>query len=192
MRKIFVILVGLILISCSGKNRNLDKKLKQLDEIHGVCDNPHRDLSKAQYKICKDKEKGSLGNELDTTSLTDLILGKNNKGNFQGVGISPINIHIWNGAIETLSEFPLKNVDSVGGYLETEWIYGEESNQRCAIKIKILSQQLTSTAVTTNMICQDLTNDIWVNSKESLVNESKQITLTVLEKARKSQIENSL
>lgn len=192
MKKIFITLVGLILISCSGNNRNLDKKLKQLDELHGVCDNPHRDLSKTQYKICKDKERGALGNELDTTSLADLISGKEKKGNSQGVGISPINIHIWNGAMETLSEFPLKNVDAVGGYLETEWIYGEVSNQRCAIKIKILSQQLISTAVQTNMICQNLTNDIWVNSKESLVNESKQITLTVLDKARKSEIENSL
>ena len=42
------------------------------------------------------------------------------------------------------------------------------------------------------MICQDLNNDVWLNSKESLDNESKQITLTVLDKARKSEIENSL
>ena len=191
MKKICVILIGILLISCSGKNRNLEKNLEELDKIYGTCDNPHRNLTKAGYKICKDKERVSKGDELDAKSITDLILGQSGGGVAQ-IGVSPININLWNGAMETVKDYPLKNVDSVGGYLETEWIYGEESNQRCAIKIKILSQQLISTAVTTNMICQDLTNDIWVNSKESLVNESKQITLTVLEKARKSQIENSL
>ena len=191
MKKIFVILIGFLLISCSGKNRNLEKKLEELDKIHGTCDNPHRNLTKSEYKVCKDKERVSKGDELDTKSIADLILGQKGS-NVAQIGASPINIHLWNGAMETVKDYPLKNVDSVGGYLETEWIYGEQNNQRCAIKIKILSQQLISTAVQTNMICQNLKNDIWVNPKESLANESKQITLTVLDKARKSEIENSL
>jgi hypothetical protein len=191
MKKICVILIGFLLISCSGKNRNLEKNLEELDKIHGTCDNPHRNLTKSEYKVCKDKERVSKGDELDAKSIADLILGQRG-GNVAQIGVSPINIHLWNGAMETVKDFPLKNVDSVGGYLETEWIYDDENNQRCAIKIKILSQQLISTAVQTNMICQDLNNDVWLNSKESLDNESKQITLTVLDKARKSKIENSL
>ena len=191
MKKICVILISFLIISCSGKNRNLEKNLKELDKIHGTCDNPHRNLTKTEYKICKDKERVSKGDELDAKSIADLILGQRGS-NVGQIGMSPINIHLWNGAMETVKDFPLKNVDSVGGYLETEWIYGDENNQRCAIKIKILNQQLISTAIQTNMICQDLKNDTWVNSKESLANESKQITLTVLEKARKSEKENSL
>jgi hypothetical protein len=191
MKKICVILIGFLLISCSGKNRNLEKNLEELDKIHGTCDNPHRNLTKSEYKVCKDKERVSKGDELDAKSIADLILGQRG-GNATQIGVSPINIHLWNGAMETVKNYPLKNVDSVGGYLETEWIYDDENNQRCAIKIKILSQQLISTAVQTNMICQDLNNDVWLNSKESLDNESKQITLTVLDKARKSEIENSL
>src|SRR6056300_1586606 len=70
----FLILVSSILLGCGGKHQ---ENIAKLDEVHGVCDNPARILTKRQYEICKMKQRGSTGGELDIndieTSLGELL-----------------------------------------------------------------------------------------------------------------------
>ena len=199
LRGFSVILLFLLINSCSSPKNNLEKNLKELDELYGYCDNPQRPkLSKRDYKICKDTERSYKGDdfEFDPDSITEKLLGSLGVDNIQelgGLSSSPINIHLWNGAMKVVEDYPLKNVDSVGGYLETEWItHQNEPNKRCVIKIKVLSTEIISTAVESKIICQENVNDNWQATGENLTYESNQITLSVLKFATEFSAQSSL
>lgn len=192
MKKFNLVLLALIAIlattSCS-QNRNLEKSLEDYDKVYGYCDNPHRQFTTRDYKICKDKERANAGDpdwKFEPETIQERLRGMIEKEGLNvGSGGSYINQDLWNGAMKTVEQYPLKNVDSNGGYIESEWITESDNpNERCAIKIKILNQELTSTSVKTNLICQKFINNNWINSEEDLTNASNQITLSVLKNAK--------
>ena len=83
-----------------------------------------------------------------------------------------------------MTEFPLKLVDSQGGYLETEYIYEQDLNdKRCVIKVNVTSTELLSTGVTTKVLCQNRIQENWVSDGKEYKEESKQLTLSILTKA---------
>jgi hypothetical protein len=169
----------IIITSCAG---NTEKKIKDLDKVFG-CDNPHRQLSDIEYKICVDKQRAAGGEPLDmdklTTDLRD-IFNKNSSTIYQ----SSVNKSLWDASLEIAKNYPLKIADNQGGYIETDWIYSENDfNERCAIKIQIVSLELLSTGVRTNIICQNKKNDTWINSNEEFIEEEKQLTIKILEEA---------
>lgn len=191
--KIFLLYFFMMLafFGCSSPNNNIEKNLTTLDKQYGYCDNPHRDLGKREYKICKDQERAAGGSEFkyDPKSLTEMILGAaGSNGSVQTVGqASMVNIHLWNGSLQALNDYPLKNVDSAGGYIETEWVTLPDSpNQRCIIKINITSRELVSNGVNSKFICQDKINNEWQNDLLDYENESKQLNLAILNNASKS------
>ena len=94
------------------------------------------------------------------------------------------NQFLWNGALETLKEYPLMTVDSQGGFISTDWIL-EEANpdQRCMIKINITSRELISNGVNTKILCQKKETEEWYSNNEMFIEEEKNITLKILEKA---------
>ena len=53
------------------------------------------------------------------------------------------------------------------------------------IKINILSNELVSNGVNTNIICQNKINDEWQSDQLKYENESKQLTITILNNASK-------
>ncbi len=76
MLKLLTLSILIILsTSCSKGLLNGDnqKNLEQLDQTYGKCDNPFRQYTKAQYRICKDKERaaGPDGVVDDPISITD-------------------------------------------------------------------------------------------------------------------------
>ena len=175
--KIFIlIIVSLTFISCSG---NLEKNNEQLDKVYGKCDNPARVFTDKQYKQCLAAEnaKGEslFGLEGD---LNDLIRGDKEKVVYQ----STVNSYLWNAALDTTETFSLKIADNQGGIIETDWIY-DTNAKRCLIRIRILSQELISTGVSTKFICQLKTNENWINDNIAYLDEEKQLTLKILEKA---------
>ena len=177
--KIISILSLLFVLSCAGNN---EKNLAELDKVFGKCDNPHREFSDIQYRICKDKERAAGGEPIDIEQSFTKILG-----NFQGGNVvyqTPINQHLWNGALETTKQYPLKIADNQGGYIETDWIYQSNlENQRCSIKLFITTAELISTGIKTSFICQNKINDNWINDGKNYSQEEKQITLKILENA---------
>jgi hypothetical protein len=198
LRGFAIILLFLLVNSCTSPKNNLEKNLKKLDETFGYCDNPQRPkLSKRDYKICKDTERAYKGDdfEFNPETIAEKVLGSLGVDDMSKLGTSssPVNIHLWNGAMKVVEDYPLKNVDSVGGYLETEWItHQNEPNKRCIIKIKVLSTEITSTAVESKIICQKDVNSNWQATNEDLINESNQITLSVLKFASESSSQSSL
>jgi hypothetical protein len=195
--KIFSLYLFLMLafLGCSSPNNNLERNLEKLDKQYGYCDNPQRDLSKRDYKICKDQERAAGGSDFkfEPQSITEMILeAAGSNGSLQTFGQGAmVNVHLWNGAMQALNAYPLKNVDSAGGYIETEWVTLPDSpNQRCLVKINITSKELVSNGVNSKFICQNLINNEWQNDPLNYENESKQLTLTILNNASKSSQSN--
>jgi hypothetical protein len=181
MFRIPIILLFLLIISACSAERNLEKNLKVLDEKYGYCDNPQRTLTKLQYKICKDQERAG-GKELELTNLTELF-----RGGQTVIAQSNINPNLWKASLSIMNPYSLKIVDSNGGYIETDWIFDEEvSSQRCSIKVQIVSSELISTGVNTNILCQNLIKGNWINDEARYTEESNQITLAILKKAKEN------
>ena len=190
LKSILLIFSCLALLSCNSGivGDNYQENLVKLDKIYGYCDNPHRNLNKStvQYKVCKDKEAaaGADGLSDDDFKLPFLDSILNQSGSTNVVYTNNVNQYLWNGAINTLNNYPLSFADSSGGFIETEWIYDANlENQRCLIKVQITSQELLSNAVDTKILCQSKIKENWINTNETFINEEKQITLAILNSA---------
>ena len=197
---IITLLFSLLLASCVGDSfvgGKHQENLKRLDKIHGYCDNPARtDIAKKgiAYDICKDHER-ALGPDGDMDEMFSLgksfdgLFDKNNGSNV--VLAQTINRELWNGSLNVLSNYSIKNADSNGGYIETDWIYEKNNtSNRCLIKVQITSLELVSNGVETNIICQELISNDWVNDNQNYINEKKQLTLAILTAANKYKTQN--
>lgn len=200
MKNLVIIMFSLFLFSCGGDSfvgGKHDENLKRLDEIHGYCDNPHRiDIAKKgiAYNICKDHERalgpdGEIDDEFSLGKDINSLFNRGKEGKM--VLAQTINKELWNGSLKVLSNYSIKNADSNGGYIETDWIFEkDDTNNRCLIKIQILSLELISTGVESNIVCQNFINNEWINDNQDYINEEKQITLAILTEANKYKAQN--
>ena len=184
---VLVTLISSFIISCGSKHQ---ENVARLDEVHGICDNPARILTKRQYEICKMKQRGNAGDELDiddlSTSLGDLIRGSLGSGSTIIGGTSFANRYLWQASLDVLSPFPIKIADNGGGYIETDWIvdYNQSDNKRCQIKVMVRSSELVSNGLKSTLNCQDFNGENWNSDKQKYPNEEKNITLRILEVAQ--------
>lgn len=182
MLKLVYLLAGMLFLhSCSG---NYEKQRKKAAELYGECDIPSENLkaNKIKYKQCKAKERAG-GESLFNLEgdLSDLIGGGKNV-----VYQYSVNPYLWNASLEVTKSYPIKIADSQGGFIETEWINEPNNeNQRCLIKIRILSKELITTGVDTKFLCENKDDDIWIPDNQEYIEEEKQITLRILEIAGK-------
>ena len=182
MLKLVYLFVGMLFLhSCSG---NYEKQRKKAAELYGECDIPSENLkaNKIKYKQCKAKERAG-GESLFNLEgdLNDLIGGGKNV-----VYQYSVNPYLWNASLDVTKTYPIKIADSQGGFIETEWINEPNNeNQRCLIKIRILSKELITTGVDTKFLCENKDNDIWISDNKEYIEEEKQITLRILEIAGK-------
>ena len=195
MLKTLVAFLCLLVIASCGKG-NHQKNLAELDKIYGKCDNPMREneynsnnKKSRTYKTCKAKEMsgGKSLFDLEDSFKDTFGIGGNDKSDL--VVMNSINPILWRASLDITKDYPLKIADNQGGYIETDWIYEQidgtntNVNNRCLIKIRILSQDLISTGVQTNFICENKNNNNWIKDKNSYTQEEKQITLSILERA---------
>ena len=190
MRKFYLFILtslfSVLILSCQGTR---EQDLKKLDKLWGYCDNPHREFSELEYNTCKRKEmaKRSEDANMEPFSLTDLM-DKINNGFDSGTGLvnSSVNPYLWQGSIDVTSDYNLKIADATGGFLQTEWIYEENSsNKRCLIKIQIVSAEYISTGVKSSFLCENKNQDIWITDGKKYLEEEKMLTLRVLEASQK-------
>ena len=190
MLKILVCFTSiLILSSCSqGLNQgSIEKNLEATDKIYGRCNNPNRQFSEVEKEICISKVRaagpdGEIGEAFNITDLIDKINNPNKGVVYAG---SNVNQFLWNGSLSVLEAYPLKTVDSQGGFIATDWILNKnEPNKRCQIKVNVTSQDLISTGVKTKIICQEQNNSQWYPNNEMLIEQEKKITIKILEIAQ--------
>ena len=177
MSKIFIFIVIFIFYGCSGGN--FEEQQKKLDNIYGECDNPNKNLTTRQYKLCKDKERGGGESffDLGGKDLRDLVNGGGGAPIYQYT----VNPYLWGAAIETTNSYSLKIADNQGGLIQTDWIYDEkDQSKRCLIKIQISSQELISTGVSTTILCENQINGIWISDKQNYSTEEKKLVLKIL------------
>lgn len=182
-KKYLLIFSLFILVSCAG---NLEEKKEKWDQIYGYCDNPQRDIKGIQYEICKAKERAAgpdgKGEKQEPFSITEFF--SRDKSN-AGILRPAVNQYLWLGALDATSTYDLKIADNSGGFIQTEWINDPDlSNQRCLIKIQILSSELISTGVKTSILCETYDNENWASSDEKFLAEEKKLTLKILELAQ--------
>ena len=183
MQKTLTIFLLIIFTASCSVERNLNKNLASLDDTYGYCDNPQRQLTDIEYAICKDKERGS-GKILEPKSISELF--SNGKKNTV-MAMPNVNPYLWQASLSTMQPYSLKIVDSNGGYIETDWIFdGQTESQRCSIKVQIVSSELISTGVKANFLCQNQISGNWINDNKQYIEESKQLTLAILKKAREN------
>ena len=188
MSKIIYFFVCLIfLYACtSGKHQD---NLERLDGYYGECDNPQRVMSGRKYKECLAKERAGGESLFDLEADFDKLLGRNS-----GTVIyqNTVNPQLWQASLEVTKKYPLKIADNQGGFIETDWIYDSNDNQqRCLIKIQILSKELITTGVSSNFLCENKVNETWSSDNVDYIEEEKQITLKILEVAGKLEKANS-
>ena len=191
--KFAVLFSFLLIIGCTNANKT-EENLKKLDKIYGYCDNPQRSITGKQYEICKAKEDaagpdGEMGEQQSIQEIVESITGRSNKENVTYV--SKINKYLWQGAMDTLSSYSIKLVDSEVGYIETDWIYDKsDTKSRCLIKVQIRSAELISTGVSSNIICEEQKDNNWYNDEKLYTAESKNLTLSILSKAQELKNQN--
>ena len=121
------------------------------------------------------------------------ILGEN--GNQDDAAISsismPINIYLWQGALETIDFMPLNSADPVGGTIITDWYSTTDNqNERCKLNIFITGKDLSAENLRVSSFCQKYNNQIWVNKSTDKENNVK-IENAILNKAKKLRIQSS-
>ena len=191
---VFLMLISSILFGCGSRHQ---ENVARLDEVHGVCDNPARILTKRQYEICKMKQRGNTGEELDiddlSTSLGELVSDQLGLGTTILGGSSFANRYLWQASLDVLTPFPIKIADNGGGYIETDWIidYNQSSDKRCQIKVMVRSSELVSNGLKSTLNCQNFDGENWNADGQKYPNEEKNITLKILEVAQTFSLETS-
>ena len=191
---VFLMLISSILFGCGSRHQ---ENVARLDEVHGVCDNPARILTKRQYEICKMKQRGNTGEELDiddlSTSLGELVSDQLGLGTTILGGSSFANRYLWQASLDVLTPFPIKIADNGGGYIETDWIidYNQSSDKRCQIKVMVRSSELVSNGLKSTLNCQNFDGQNWNADGQKYPNEEKNITLKILEVAQTFSLETS-
>jgi len=192
LRSLVIIILTQVMISCSGViGGKYQANLEKFDKIYGYCDNPHRAIKKSsvEYTTCKRKEMaaGADGIIDDDAGIPFEDLFNKSKQESGSVIMTNVNKDLWMGSLNTLDDYTLKIADSMGGYIETDWIYDQNiPNERCAIKVKILSRELLSNGVDVNFVCSKLVNDNWIIVDEDYIEEEKNLHLKILENAQLS------
>lgn len=163
---------------------DLAKNNERFDEVYGVCDNPHRAYTKAEAKICEDKERaarpgGELAESMNLTKMFEFYKSGGNTTVVQGLTVNP---YLWRASLDLLSEYPLDIVETQGGFISTNWIYEKNSpKQRCMIKVVITSTELISNGVKVRLLCEKKENDTWYQDDIDYTSDEKNLTLKILE-----------
>ena len=188
MYRFLMLIIGAFVLAACSVGENYQKNQERLNEIHGECKNPANQLSKRRYKQCLAKQRAEGESLFDLEGdINDFISGRRDNIVVQ----NSVNPYLWRASLEVTSSYPLKIADNQGGYIETDWISSPENqNQRCLIKIRILSTELISTGVSSDFLCENKKLDTWVIDNQDYFEEEKQLTLQILKTA--SDLSNSV
>lgn len=191
------ILLAFILIvfqACSKGplDGEMASNMSKLDDVYGACKNPHKILNAKERMLCEDRQRaagpgGDVKSPLNLSKLTAGLRGDGSTTIIQGL---TVNQYLWQASLNLLDAYPIKIVDSQGGFVSTEWITNSSSpNQRCNIKVTVTSKDLVSNGVKVKLVCENNIDGSWFTDNTTYINEEKDLTLKILELA--NQIEKT-
>ena len=197
IKYLLILLLFVFFQSCSKGpfQGDLQKNLEAMDKVHGRCDNPYRQMTKGQKKICEDKERaaGPDGEIDDPINITEIIKNYRSGGKknvYSGMSVNPI---LWEASLILLDQYPLDIVDSQGGFISTNWIVEKGNlNQRCLIKVNITSQKLVSNGARVKLLCEEKDGNTWYQDEISYEDEEKNLTLKILDIANELSVTEKL
>ena len=163
-------------------NGNVENNLEKMDKFYGKCNNPYRQFTKGQKKICEDKERaagpdGEIGEPLNITQMIENY----RSGGKTVYASTSVNAALWNASLILVEPYNIKVADSQGGLIATEWIKEKDKpNKRCAIKININSKELVSNGVIVKLLCEEKEMNDWYSDEKDYQLEEKNMTLKIL------------
>jgi hypothetical protein len=121
MLKLLSILLALLFtVSCSKGlfNGDIQKNLKETDKIYGKCNNPNRQFTYVEKQICESKERaaGPDGEIGEPFNLSESLANFRNGNRNMVYGGMSVNSFLWNASLTVLDQYPIKEVDSEGGF----------------------------------------------------------------------------
>ena len=198
IKSLLILLLLVFFQSCSKSpfQGDIQKNLEAMDKAYGKCNNPYRTMNKAQKRICEDKERaagpdGVVGEPINITEIIENYR-YGGKANVYS-GMSTVNPTLWGASLALLEQYPLDIVDSQGGFISTDWITKKENpDQRCLIKVNIVSQELVSNGVNVKLICEQKEINTWYQDGISYSQEEKDLILKILDIAEEISITEKL
>jgi hypothetical protein len=99
----------------------------------------------------------------------------------------PINAILWKSSLETINFMPLSSVDPFSGVIITDWYSSSNQNERCKINIFIKGREFKSTNLDVNIFCQNLIENMWLDSSVNKENNLK-LENAILNSAKKMKL----
>lgn len=103
------------------------------------------------------------------------------------------NGYLWRAALDTSSKFPIAQIDTNSGIINSEWMTdGNAPNERTRVTIYILDKALRADAVRIEVFRQELKEGNWVNApvqastalrlEEALLERARELRIRSIEK----------
>lgn len=110
-------------------------------------------------------------------------------GAFSGIGV---NGYLWRAALDTISFMPLKEVDSAGGVITTDWLTNAKTQtERYRMNVVIKGRNLKADAVEVNVFTQKREGVEWVDVTTPDETETK-LEDTILTRARSLRVADKM
>lgn len=127
---------------------------------------------------------GKSGNILDAFKKGSGGVFDSSNGEETTEGGLGINKYLWQAALQTVSFMPIKQADSAGGVILTDWYANpDQPNERVKVDVLILTKTLSSQGVKVSVFKQTKTSQGWESAPVGDVTATK-LEETILTKAR--------
>lgn len=99
-----------------------------------------------------------------------------------------INGYLWRASLDTLSPFPISQVDSSGGVILTDWFINPDApTERLKLSVYITDMVLRADALHVSIVRQELQEGVWIGAQVR-AGTSLQIEDAILSRAREIKI----
>mgnify|MGYP006271029937 CR=1 FL=1 len=125
----------------------------------------------------------------ESGNILDAFRPDNDDGSAASIGV---NGYLWRAALDTISFMPLKEVDSAGGVITTDWLTNTKTNtERYRMNVLIKGRKLAAGAVSVNIFTQKREGIEWVDVATPAATQA-QIEDTILTRARSLRVADRL
>lgn len=94
-----------------------------------------------------------------------------------------INAYLWQGALDTLSVMPIDTAEPQAGFIQTEWVDTQKTDEQIRLSALILSGDLMASGVRVNVHKRIYENNSW-NKVQASRTEINTVTNAILQRAR--------